>query len=296
MRVSVSAAPGLAAISRPRAVGASLGPLGFEGLLGVMILVGIAFASFLVPALSAHGPSAIVGPAQQAPSSAHLFGTDTLGRDVFIRVFAAGKTDLTITLVSVTISLLFGTGLGIAIGCADLKVVRGIALRLVDAVLAIPYVILVITLVVLLGATRLFPTLAPAVTTVILAIIVVAWAPYARMAAAQTLVVRSRESVVAARLLGYGRLRVLARHIAPSVIGPCLAYAATQAVITTAITASLAFLGSGVQEPTPELGTMMQEGTPLIASAWWMTVFPGALILLLGIGFALIGDALSMED
>jgi peptide/nickel transport system permease protein len=267
--------------------------LGVEGSAGLAIVLVLAAAFAIVPEVSRHGPSEIVAAPLQAPSWDHPFGTDTLGRDIFTRAFAAGLTDLSITILAVSLSLGIGTCIGVVLGTVPSARVRAVALRLVDAVLAFPFLILVLALVVVIGNAQLVPGLPAGAATIVIAIAAVAWAPHARLATATTLTLRNRESVVAARLLGYHQLRILARHILPSVVGVCVSFAATQAILTTALTASLAFLGAGVQEPTPELGAMMELGIALLTTAWWVTMIPGAIVLLLGVGFALVADALS---
>lgn len=262
-----------------------------ERSLGLGIVVTLAIAFAVVPLLSPYEVTDLVAAPMLPPSADHPFGTDLVGRDIFVRVFAAGRSNLLITVVGVAICLVAGTVAGVAIGCAGPRV-RAMALRIVDALLGIPALLLILALVAVMGETQVVPFLPATISTVIVAIAVVGWAPYARLAAAQTLVIRQRESVVAARLLGYGRVRVLVRHIALAVVGVNLSFAATHAILTTGLTASLAFLGTGVQEPTPELGAMMQAGVALMSTAWWITIIPGVAVLVLGVGFALMADTL----
>jgi peptide/nickel transport system permease protein len=248
-----------------------------------------------VPALTPADPNAFVADPLQAPSWAHLFGTDQLGRDVFVRVFAAGMTDLVITLICVAASLIIGTLLGLVLVAAG-NVVRSIGLRLVDAVLAIPYMVLVLILAGGVGDRLALPGLPSRVPALILAVVVSGWAPYTRFAVARGLALRERESIVAARLLGFGRMRILLRHFTPDVLSTSVSYAATQAVATMGGIASLAFLGIGIGEPHPELGQMMQQGIALLPVAWWIAIMPGLLILLLGTGFGLIADSLGEKS
>jgi peptide/nickel transport system permease protein len=283
----VEAAPTLDARPRRRRA------LDAEARIGAGLVLVLAAAFAVVPRLTPYGSSEIVTAPLQAPSSAHPFGTDAIGRDMLTRVFAAGLTDLSITALSVTLCLAIGTTVGVVVGTLRSARLRSLALRVVDAVLAFPFIIIVLTLIVALGERRIVPLLSPRAGTITVAIAVVGWATYARLATTTTLALRDRESVIAARLLGYSRARVLAVHVLPSVLGVCLSYAATQATVTTAVIASLAFLGAGVPEPTPELGAMMQQGIALLTTSWWVTLIPGAVVLALGVGFALIADSLS---
>jgi peptide/nickel transport system permease protein len=271
------------------------GRLGPEGIAGLALLILLAASFALVPMLSRYSPTAIVGAPLQSPSAQHLFGTDTLGRDIFARTFAAGWTDLQIVLLGVVLSMAIGTTVGVALGLSRSRALHAIVLRFIDAVLAIPFVILVLSLVVVLGSGRSLFGLKPGVATVVIALVVVSWTVFARLSFAMTLTLRDRESVIAARLLGYSSGRILFRHIVPAVIGVSLSQAATMAVLTIGTTASLAFLGAGIQDPTPELGAMMQLGTPVVSTAWWVTIFPGIAVVLVGTGFALLADALAEQ-
>lgn len=259
-----------------------------ERMLGLGILLASLLAFVVVP-LVGPDPDALHTP-QQPPSGAHWFGTDWLGRDIFARVMAAGRLDLLVTVVGVCCCVAVGTALGLLIAVVP-RYVRTALLRVIDALLAVPFVVIVVALVNVIGQRRVLPFLAPSVGALLLAIVVVGWAPYTRFTVSQALVLREREHVVAARLLGYGRIRILLRHVAPLVMGVNLSFAASQAVGTIGLIASLAFLGAGVQEPTPDLGAMIQGGLALLPVAWWIAIIPGLFVLLLGVGFALVADS-----
>jgi len=260
-----------------------------ERVLGFGIL-GVCLSAFIVVPYVSQDPSSLNALPQQPPSGRNWFGTDWLGRDIFARVFDAGRLDLLITLVGVSICVLSGVLIGL-IAATSHRYVRAVIVWLTDAFLAVPFVVIVIALVNVIGQTNVLPFLAPSVDALLLAIVLVGWAPYARLALAQALAMREREHVVAARLLGYGRLRILLRHIAPGVMGTNMSYGASQAVSTIGLIASLAFLGAGVREPTPDLGAMMQGGVELLPVAWWITIIPGLFVLVLGVGFALVADS-----
>lgn len=260
------------------------------GLLGTLLALFV-----VVPIVSPHGPADFVGVPNQAPSTEHLFGTDALGRDLFVRCFAAGRNDVIIATVAVGASLVLGTVLGVLIGLTRNRFAEAVALRAIDAVIAIPFVILVLTLTLVVGGDLSVLGLAPGLATLILAVVLVAWAAYARLARTQTLVLRDREFVLAARMLGYSRARVTIRHIFPNVLGTALTYAAGDALLVIMAVAGLAFLGAGIQEPTPELGTLIYQGRDFLATTWWISIMPGAIVVLLGFALALIADYLASD-
>lgn len=260
-----------------------------ERVVGFGIL-GVSLIAFILVPHFAQDPNALSGLPQQPPSGRSWFGTDSLGRDIFSRVFDAGRLDLLLTVVAVTLCVVGGVLIGLLAATAH-RYVRAIIIWLTDAFLAIPLVIIVVALVNVIGQTNVLPFLAPSVDALLLSIVLVGWAPYARLSLAQALAMREREHVVAARLLGYSRMRILLRHIAPAVMGTNMSYGASQAVSTIGLIASLAFLGAGVQEPTPDLGAMMQGGVALLPVAWWITIIPGLFVLVIGVGFALVADS-----
>lgn len=259
---------------------------------GLSILVGMALATGIVPLLSPYSVSAFVAKPLMGPSGGHLFGTDELGRDMFVRVFAALRVDLGITVATVSLSLAIGVLVGLAIGLSARPIAEALQ-RCVDAVLAIPYVVFVLAIVAFTKDHRMLPFVPASVGAVVLALVVGGWANYARITALQTRILAGSDSVTAVRLLGYSKTRIVLRHIVPEVISPNISLAGSHAAITTAAVASIAFLGAGVSPPTPELGAIMQAGTPLIQSAWWISIIPGLAILIMGAGFSLIADARS---
>ena len=256
---------------------------------GLAILVISAAASVVVPIADRVDPNAVGIPAL-APSGAHLFGTDTLGRDIFVRVFMAIRLDLAITLITVALS--FAAGVAIGLGVATFpKPLREVASRVIEAVIAVPYLVLALAVAALFGTRQVIPGAPPGAAGVVIALLIVGWVPFANLTVSQTLSLRSRESIVAARVLGYGYPRILLRHIAPFVMSANVSYAAALAVQNISVLAGLALLGVGIQQPTPELGLMIQQGIALLPTAPWIALIPGAAILLLGIGFGLIADS-----
>lgn len=256
---------------------------------GIAILALCAAASLIVPAIDQVNPNAIGVPALP-PSGAHLFGTDMLGRDIFVRVFMAIRVDLAVTLISVALSMLAGIAVGLIVATLP-KLLRELASRLIEAAVAIPYLVLALAVATLFGTRKLIPGAPPGAEGVVIALLIVGWMPFANLTVSQTLALRNRESIVAAKVLGYGHLRVLLRHIAPFVMSANISYAATLAVTNISTLAGLALLGVGIQQPTAELGLMIQQGIALLPTAPWIALIPGAFLLLLGIGFGLIADS-----
>jgi peptide/nickel transport system permease protein len=256
---------------------------------GLAILVASAVAFLIVPVIDPVDPNAVGIPAL-APSGAHLFGTDTLGRDIFARAFVAGRLDLAITLISVAVSMAAGVAAGLVVATLP-RPLRELASRLIEAFIAVPYLVLAIGIAALFGTRQVIAGAPPGAAGVVIALVIVCWVPFANLTLSQTLSLRSRESIVAARVLGYSQPRILLRHIAPFVLSANVSYAAALAVQNIAALAGLALLGVGIQQPTPELGLMVQQGIALLPTAPWIALIPGAFILLLGIGFGLIADS-----
>jgi peptide/nickel transport system permease protein len=260
-----------------------------ERRVGIALLAACAVAFVVIPVISPASSTAI-GVAMSPPTASHPFGTDELGRDVFARVFEAGRLDLAITVISVGFSLALGMLAGLVVSTVP-RLARELALRVIEAMIAIPYLVLAVGVCALLSRNQIVPGLPAGSVGVVIALVLAGWAPFAMLTISQVLAMRERESVVAARVLGYSYPRILLRHIAPAALRASVSFSATQAVWNIAILAGLALLGVGIQEPTPELGLMMQNGISLLPSAPWISLIPGAVILVLGIGFGLIADS-----
>lgn len=246
------------------------------GILLLIVLLGTA-----VPAVSTYNPLTSAGKPLSAPSSAHLFGTDQLGRDVFTRTFAAAQLDIMLALVGVSVPLLIGTLIGALLGTTRTATVSWLWTIIIDAINAFPFIVLVIAIVSIVG---------PGVKGLLIGLAATNWARYARIARARALTLREAEFVQATQVLGYSRLRVLLRHILPNVYSETLAYGLSDFVIVVITIAGLSFLGVGVRPPTPEWGAMMSEGRLFLRQHWWVTVFPGLVLSLTAIGVALLAQ------
>ena len=222
-------------------------------ICGVSMITAIVLACAVIPIVWPYGPDKIVAPALQAPSWSHPFGTDTIGRDVFLRTFAGGRIDILAATGAVLVASLIGSLVGITAAYSG-RWVDSVLMRIVDAVIAFPFMVLVLAIVLLFGPTTTFGPLPPGLPSLLFALIVTDWVIYARLGRAQTLSLRRREFVVAAQLLGYSSRRIIGRHLLPNVVGAIGAYAVADAVLQVVVIASLPFLGAGVQPPTARVG------------------------------------------
>ncbi|MCA4132566.1 ABC transporter permease [Arthrobacter sp. M4] len=266
-----------------------------ERLVGLVIEAALALAFIIVPVASPISSSDITSLPLAPPSAEHLFGTDQLGRDIFVRTFEAGRIDLGLILVSIAAAAVGGALLGLFAAYLP-PIGRMVISRVTDATMAFPYIVLVIGLAAALGNRELISGLPRGAAAISIAVVIACWPPYTRLTLSRALVLRERDSIIAARVLGYGPMRILFSHIGPALVPTVVSYAATQAVATTALVGSLAFLGVGIAPPTPELGQMMAENIALLPVAWWPSIIPGVVVLILGVGFALMADSTSERN
>jgi peptide/nickel transport system permease protein len=253
-------------------------------LIGTLILLVMVVTSLLAPWLAPYDPVAQdLSNTLKPPSSAHLFGTDNFGRDIFSRVLYATKLDLQIGLLCVLFPWIIGVILGSLAGYYG-GWLDTVIMRLVDIFTAFPFLIIVIGIIAILG---------PGLTSMYVALTLAGWSAYARIVRGEILVAKRSEYTLAARALGYDHLRILFRHILPNIVTPAIVFAMSDIILVILSTTSLSFLGLGVQPPTPEWGSMIAEGRGFIMTAWWMVTLPGSAIVLAGIGLTLFGDGLA---
>jgi peptide/nickel transport system permease protein len=264
---------------------------GIAAIVGGSILAVIVLACVIVPFLWSYSPEQIIAPALQAPSVAHPFGTDTVGRDVFLRTLAGGRVDLAVIAIAVSLSAAVGSLLGV-LAASSGRWVDAVVMRVVDAIIAFPFMVLVLAIVLLVGTDATVGSLPPGLISLLVAIVVTDWAVYARLARGQTLSLRQRDFVTAARVLGYSSPRIVIRHLLPNVISAVGAYMVTDAILAVVTTASLPFLGAGIQPPAPEWGVIMFGGATVLQTAWWVTILPGSVLALTAIALSLLADAL----
>jgi peptide/nickel transport system permease protein len=212
---------------------------------------------------------------------AHPLGTDFLGRDLLSRLLFGARTSLLVGAAAVVLAGAIGTTLGLAAGYFG-GWVDNLIMRLVDLQLAFPPIVLAIGILTMVGSS-LF--------TIVAVLGVIGWVQYARIMRGQTLSLREREFVLAARVLGANDRRILARHILPNALASMLVIAAINVSIMILAEASLSFLGIGVRPPTPAWGSMLSEAREVFRVAWWNALFPGLAIVWTVVGINLLGDA-----
>src|SRR4030088_2137596 len=213
----------------------------------------------------------------------HILGTDNFGRDVWSRIAYSTRLDLQIGLISVLFPFIFGSLVGIATGYLGGKL-DTFFMRVVDVLMAFPFLILVVAIMSILG---------PGLSNLYIAFGVVGWIPYQRITRGETLATRNLEYVYAARTIGATTPRIMLRHVLPNVIAPGLVYVCTGMVLAILIGATRSYLGLGVQPPTAEWGAMIAAGRQFMLQAWWLTALPGFALLVLGVALSLIGDGLA---
>jgi ABC-type dipeptide/oligopeptide/nickel transport system permease subunit len=253
-------------------------PLAVTGLavVGAWLVIAI-----FAPLIGPDNPLAQNFGILAAPSSAHWFGTDELGRDVLSRVLSGARVTLPLAVLLVVIAMLIGAVLGgiagFLGGWADVAL-----MRLADLFFAFPGIILALAVAAALG---------PQLRNAVIAVVAVSWPSYARLVRSLVLTARTSPYVVASRMLGASGWRVLFTDIRPNVAGPVLVLAALDLGNAVLLLSGLSFLGLGAQPPTAEWGAMVAEGTQNF-NDWWVGVFPGLAILTVVLAFNFIGDAL----
>jgi peptide/nickel transport system permease protein len=200
--------------------------------------------------------------------------------------------DISVAAIVVSISCVVGTLVGTFASLAGAQWIDSVIARLVDALIAFPYLVVMLLLVVIIGPNASLGPTPRGLSAILVAFLVIDWTFYTRLARAQAASLRERDYVVAARTLGYSQSRIIRRHVLPSIVPVNVAYAVGDAILTLGALASFAFLGVGVQPPTAEWGNMMSEGSAYLQSAWWITLTPGLLLALTGLSFSLMADGL----
>ncbi|UHQ98035.1 ABC transporter permease (plasmid) [Natrinema zhouii] len=248
---------------------------------GVVCLLGI--VAFVGPVLSPYDPTAqALGARLEGPSLAHPLGTDALGRDVATRLVYGARISLALSVVATLVRLAIGTAIGL-LAATGSRLVDTALMRLVDAQLAFPGLVLALVIAGVLG---------PSLTNVVIALSVVGWATYARVVRGSALAVIDRPYVESARLYGTPRRRIVTRHLLPNIAGPVVVLATLNLGTVVLAAAGLSFLGLGAQPPTAEWGTMIANGRNYLRSAPWLITAPGAAIALTVVGFNVLGDGL----
>lgn len=250
-------------------------------VVGLVLLGLIVAAGVLAPLITSWDPiQQDLTRSLQAPGHGHLLGTDQLGRDVFARLLYGTRVDLRVGALAVLFPFVIGATLGLIAGWSggwfDL-----VLMRVVDVVVAIPFFVLVIALVFALGSgTR----------SIYVAITLVGWVAYARIVRGEVLVAKEQEYALAARASGLPTYRILLRHLVPNVVLQAFVFSMSDIVLSILAVVTLGYLGLGVPPPTPDWGSMIQEGQGFIFTKWYLTAVPGLAVVVTGLALALVAD------
>jgi peptide/nickel transport system permease protein len=255
------------------------------GFIGVFVLAAL-LAPLIAPAdpMSGSLEDRLTPPAwAEGGSLRYLLGTDDLGRDILSRLIHGARVSLAVSVLAIFGAAVAGTSIGLVAGYFGGWTER-IAMRIVDLALSFPVIMLALLFAALFG---------PSLVNIIIVLALVLWSPFARMARGETLRVKKLDYVDLARTAGSSHLRIMLRHILPNIAGALIVLATLQVGTVIVLEASLSFLGVGVPPPTPSWGSMVSDGRNFIASAWWVSLIPGAAVLVVVLAANLLGDALA---
>jgi peptide/nickel transport system permease protein len=256
-------------------------------LIGLLILVGIAASAIAAPLLAPFDPTLqeitlrLKPPGWTTPDGQlNLLGTDHLGRDILSRLIFGARISLIIGVSAVALAGTLGTLLGLVAGYQGGRV-DDFVMRLTDTMLAMPFILLALAVIAVLG---------PSLRNIIFVLGITSWVSYARVVRAEVLTLRTREFVSAAQALGGDGRRIVFRHLLPNVLTPVIVIATLEVARMIILESALSFLGLGVQPPTPTWGGMLADGRAYLSTAWWQATFPGVSIMLTVLGINLLGD------
>lgn len=256
-------------------------------IIPVTVLSLFLLSAIFAPVLAPYSPTKISLTERLLPpffvdggSTAHILGTDKLGRDVLSRVIFGTRISLSISLIVVFITSSFGTILGIISGYLGGRI-DATLMRVTDVSISFPAIILALLLAVIIG---------PSFLTVVLAMSILGWAPYARLIRGETLKLRGADFVDQARIIGSSSLRIMVRHIFPNIINPLIIMMTLSVGIIILLEAGLSFIGVGIPPPTPSWGVMVSDGRNLVSFAWWISFFPGMAIGMVVLSGNFLGD------
>ncbi len=254
--------------------------------VAVVFLMILFVAAVLAPIISPFGPDVTLGLNSlnsRAPSTAHWLGTDSASRDVLSRMLYGTRISLAIALLSAFLAsgvgLLYGGVAGFAGGAVD-----SVMMRIIDALLSIPRILLLITVLALWGQVS--------VLLLVLLLGLTGWFGVSRIARAEALAARTREYVTAARALGSGPVPTFVRHVLPHLLGPVMVAATISVGQVIILEAGLSYLGYGVPQPTPTWGSIIRDGRETLSTAWWLTLFPGIALVSTALAVNTLADRL----
>ncbi|MGA8355202.1 MAG: ABC transporter permease [Solirubrobacteraceae bacterium] len=251
---------------------------------GVTIVALVVLATVVVRVAHLGAPDTVnLLDSQLAPSFAHPFGTDALGRDVFMRTIYASGLDLEVGLVTTLAPLLIGMLLGLIAGFFG-GWMDAVIMRVMDALLAFPFIVLIVGFVTIFGV---------GLTGAYLGLTIASVPFFARLTRGELLVLREQQFMMAARTLGFSNRRALFKHALPHLMRPNLVYVPSNMLGNILTLAALSYLGLGVQPPTPEWGEIIADGQSYLLTSWWISTLPGLFIVIVGIGLSLTGEGLA---
>lgn len=254
-------------------------------IAGLIVLVLMYVIALIAPWIAPYDPIVqkdIVSTSFLAPNAQHWLGTDRFGRDILSRILYGARISLSIGLIATLISISLGTVLGAIAGFFGGKI-DALVMRFTDMVLSFPRLVLLIMIVALFS---------PSLLVIVTVLGLTQWPNTARIVRGDVLSLREREFIQAAHALGFGRARIIFKHLIPNVLAPVIVTATLGIGNTIVLEAGLSFLGLGVQPPTPSWGNMVADGRDNLLGAWWVATFPGLVIVLTVLAFNLVGDGL----
>ena len=252
-------------------------------ILYCVLALAVVLIAVFAPLIATHDPyAAVLADAVQPPSSEHWFGTDKMGRDLFSRVIFGARTSLTAAIALVAIIVVVGTALGIIAGYFG-GIVDAVIMRLSDMMISFPGMVLAIAVAGILGAN---------IKNAVVAIAIVSWTKYARLARSLVLKIKNRDYISAARVTGSKTGHILWSYMLPNALPTIVITGATDIGSMMLEIAGLSFLGFGAQSPTAEWGLMLNEGRAFMTAAPWLMIFPGLAIFITVVVFNLLGDSL----
>jgi peptide/nickel transport system permease protein len=273
----------------------------FVGLTLVVVLVVLALAAPLFAKLTGHGPNELFSREMtdefglpKGPNRDFLFGADRAGRDTFVRVIYGARTSLMVAVVATGFAVVVGVTLGVIAGYFGGKIDTLIS-RTIDIILSMPILLFAIGIAAACGATVhgcLGGLIKPGLGVVIFIIALFSWPYIARIVRGNTLSIREKEFIEAARSLGAGNVRIMFREVLPNLVAPIIVYATLIIPSNILFEAALSFLGLGVPPKTPSWGRMLSDAAPIFDVAWWLMVFPGMFLIATTLAFNLLGDGL----
>jgi peptide/nickel transport system permease protein len=256
-------------------------------IIPAAILLLLVITAIFAPLLSPYDPIKTSMEERTLPpafieggSTAHLLGTDTLGRDILSRVIYGGRISLCVSLLVIVITGGVGTALGIISGYSG-GVTDTILMRITDVSLSFPAILIAILLSVSVG---------PGFWTVVLALSILGWAPYARLIRGEAMKLREADFVGQARVIGASHMRIMVRHIFPNIVNPLIIMMTLSVGMVILTESALSYLGAGIPPPTPSWGSMVNDGRNLIDTGWWISLFPGIAIGLVVLSGNFLGD------